>query len=488
MSDAATTTLVIVGGTGDLAQRKLVPALFELACRGRIPDDLRILSFARSDYTDDSYREFMWDKVREFGALATRRDDWRAFARRMRYVSGDMTHADDVNALKRTLEEIDGGADAPSNRLFYLSVAPWLFAPSLRNIRAHGLADETCGWRRVVIEKPFGHDLASAVSLDNLVADVFREDQVYRIDHYLGKHMVQNLLVFRFANAIFEPIWNRNYIDNIQITVAESIPVGERGAYYDESGVVRDMVQNHLLQLLSLVAMEPPNIADSESLRNKKVEALHAIRRPGGAEMARDAVRGRYDGYLSELGVPADSITPTYAALKLYVDNWRWRGVPFYLRTGKAMAEKVSEVVIVFQEPPHSMFMADAAREIPPNVLGLSLQPNESIHLGFQVKSPDTDISSMESTDLEFHYKSAFKDHSIPEDYERLLQDALSGDTSLFIRNDHIEEAWRIVDPLIEAWMDPDTPPLYDYAPGSWGPAAADALLAQDGRKWLRSH
>lgn len=488
MSDAATTTLVIVGGTGDLAQRKLVPALFELACRGRIPDDLRILSFARSDYTDDSYREFMWDKVREFGALATRRDDWRAFARRMRYVSGDMTHADDVNALKRTLEEIDGGADAASNRLFYLSVAPWLFAPSLRNIRAHGLADETNGWRRVVIEKPFGHDLASAVSLDNLVADVFREDQVYRIDHYLGKHMVQNLLVFRFANAIFEPIWNRNYIDNIQITVAESIPVGERGAYYDESGVVRDMVQNHLLQLLSLVAMEPPIIADSESLRNKKVEALHAIRRPGGTEMARDAVRGRYDGYLSELGVPADSITPTYAALKLYVDNWRWRGVPFYLRTGKAMAEKVSEVVIVFQEPPHSMFMADAAREIPPNVLGLSLQPNESIHLGFQVKSPDTDISSMESTDLEFHYKSAFKDHSIPEDYERLLQDALGGDTSLFIRNDHIEEAWRIVDPLIEAWMDPDTPPLYDYAPGSWGPAAADALLAQDGRKWLRAH
>lgn len=488
MSDAATTTLVIVGGTGDLAQRKLVPALFELACRGRIPDDLRILSFARSDYTDDSYREFMWDKVREFGTLATRRDDWRAFARRMRYVSGDMTHAADVNALKRTLEEIDGGADAASNRLFYLSVAPWLFAPSLRNIRAHGLADETNGWRRVVIEKPFGHDLASAVSLDNLVADVFREDQVYRIDHYLGKHMVQNLLVFRFANAIFEPIWNRNYIDNIQITVAESIPVGERGAYYDESGVVRDMVQNHLLQLLSLVAMEPPIIADSESLRNKKVEALHAIRRPGGAEMARDAVRGRYDGYLSELGVPADSITPTYAALKLYVDNWRWRGVPFYLRTGKAMAEKVSEVVIVFQEPPHSMFMADAAREIPPNVLGLSLQPNESIHLGFQVKSPDTDISSMESTDLEFHYKSAFKDHSIPEDYERLLQDALGGDTSLFIRNDHIEEAWRIVDPLIEAWMDPDTPPLYDYAPGSWGPAAADALLAQDGRKWLRSH
>lgn len=480
------TSIVIFGGTGDLAQRKLIPALFELTYRKRIPDNIRIICFARSDYTSESYRGFMWNKVSEFRDLATHREEWREFERRIHYIRGDLSAPDDLGNLKKELQRLDSDSDVPANWLFYLSIAPWLFEAALRNMAAHDFADETSGWRRVVIEKPFGYDLNSAVELDNLVGQFFDERQVFRIDHYLGKHMVQNLLVFRFANAIFEPIWNRNYIDNVRITVAESLTVEDRGGYYDESGVVRDMVQNHLLQLLTLVAMEPPNNADAESLRNKKIEALQAIRRLDGFEMAQNAVRGQYEGYLQEQGVPEDSITPTYAALRLNVDNWRWRDVPFYLRTGKGMAQKLSEIVIEFQNPPHSLFPLASGGEIPSNLLRITLQPNEGIHLGFQTKTPDTDMGSTERMNLEFHYRSAFEDFAIPEDYERLLQDALLGDASLFIRNDHIEEAWKIVDPLIDAWTELDVAPLYTYECGSWGPDAADDLLARDGRNWLR--
>ena len=486
MAQRENTSVVIFGGTGDLAQRKLIPALFELTYRKRIPDNLRIVCFARSDYTSESYRDFMWNRVSEFRDLAALRNEWHEFARRIHYIRGNLGEVEGMTALKKSLHELDAGEDVRANWLFYLSIAPWLFEPALRNLAAQGLADESGGWRRVVIEKPFGYDLKSAVELDNLVGQFFDERQVFRIDHYLGKYMVQNLLVFRFANAIFEPIWNRTYIDNVRITVAESITVEDRGSYYDDSGVVRDMVQNHLLQLLTLVAMEPPNNADSESLRNKKVEVLQAIRRQHGYDMAQNAVRGQYSGYLDEHGVQGGSITPTYAALRLNVDNWRWRGVPFYLRTGKAMARKLSEIVVEFQKPPHTLFPLASGEEIPSNLLRITLQPNEGIHLGFQTKTPDTDMSAMERMNLEFHYRSAFRDLAIPEDYERLLQDALLGDAGLFIRNDHIEEAWKIVDPLIDAWTDPETSPLHTYERGSWGPAAADDLLARDGRNWLR--
>lgn len=481
------TTVVILGGTGDLAKRKLVPALFNLNCKGRIPPDLRIVCYARRDYTDDVYRDFMWEGTREFGDLAVNRDEWEEFAKRIFYVRGDLDEAEGYARLNKRLQELDSADSMPSNWLFYLSIGPQYFEPAISNLSSSGLSDEVNGWRRVVIEKPFGHDLASAVELNKTVEAVFEESQVYRIDHYLGKEMVQNLLVFRFANAIFEPIWNRNYIDNVQITVAESVPVGDRGGYYDESGVVRDMVQNHLLQLLTLVAMEPPSIADSEALRNKKVEVLQAIRRNDHNDIVNHAVRGQYKGYLDEKGVPSDSITPTYAALRLYVDNWRWRGVPFYLRTGKSMADKVSEIVIQFQQPPHSMFDMKLDSDIPSNILGLCLQPDEGIHLKFEVKVPDQGVSSMRSMDMEFHYESSFKDQSIPEAYERLLEDALQGDASLFIRKDHIEEAWKIIDPLIAAWQNSGSSTLHSYDPGSWGPEAADGLLAQDSRRWRRS-
>ncbi len=476
------TTIVIFGATGDLTRRKLIPALFQLACKGRLPDPLRIVGFGRRDYSDDRFREFMGEGVQEFGQLAGRTGEWDTFARSISYFQGDLETPDDYVRLKQTLEDSEGSGGG--HRLFYLSIAPRYFGSAIANLGSSGLGKDEGGWRRVVIEKPFGHDLESAQSLNRAVHNVFDEEQVYRIDHYLGKETVQNLLVFRFGNRIFEPLWNREHVDNVQITAAETVSVGGRAGYYDQSGVVRDMVQNHLLQLLTMVAMEPPSRMDADTLRNHKVDVLRAIRRWNPEEKALNTALGQYRGYHDENGVAPGSDTPTYAALRLFVDNWRWQGVPFYLRTGKSMADKATEIVVQFRRPPHMMFSGASDEELSPNVLSLFLEPDEGVHLKFGVKVPDQGMV-MGSKDMTFHYDSAFRDQAIPEAYERLLQDSLEGDASLFIRSDHIEEAWQIVAPLLDGQEGSATPRPQTYEPGSWGPAAADGLLSQLGHKWL---
>jgi len=479
---SATTTIVIAGGTGDLTQRKLLPALFNLRCKGRLPDKLDIVALARREMSDEQYRNLMWEGVRELGDLGIHRREWDAFAQHIYYVQGDLTSPSAFDALKRRIHACEAGFDQ-ANRIFYLSVAPEFHLPAIESLRHLGLNREDTGWRRVVIEKPFGRDKASAQALNEAVGAAFDERQTFRIDHYLGKETLQNLFVLRFANSIFEPIWNRNHIDNVQITVSETVLVGSRAGYYDTSGVVRDMIQNHLLQLMSVVAMEPPTSMEADAIRDNKVDVVRSIRKWSGEEFAQNAVAAQYQGYLEEDGVAAGSRTPTYAAVRLFVDSWRWQGVPFYLRSGKALTNKASEIVITFKSPPVSMFAVDDVPAILPNALSICIQPDEGIHLRFQTKVPDQGLRS-EARDLEFHYGSAFEGQELPEAYERLLEDALNGDASLFIRGDWVENAWSVVDPLNEALADPSGPKIVSYEPGSQGPAAADELLAAHGHAW----
>jgi glucose-6-phosphate 1-dehydrogenase len=489
--------IVIFGASGDLAKRKLIPGIFEMAREGLLHDQSYVVGFSRSQMTDEQFRRDCYESIRKFARGGMDEALWKKLEPRLFYTAADYGSAADHDRVAEQLKKLDGQFGASGNRLFYLSTPPNTFESIISCLgKRHPKANDRA-WQRVIIEKPFGRDLVTARALNAKLHEFFAEEQVFRIDHYLGKETVQNLMVLRFANSILEPIWNYKYIDHVQITVSETLGVGKRGGYYDESGALRDMVQNHMFQLMALAAMEPPSALDAVSIRDEKVKVFKSIRRISPERVDDFAVRGQYsageangqktDGYLKEQGVPATSRTETFVALKLYIDNWRWSGTPFYLRTGKFLPSKVSEIVVRFRSPPQTLFQKQCETSVYPNDLIIRVQPDEGISWRLNGKVPGGLQGSMniKPVALDFLYKTTFNVEP-PEAYERLISDAISGDQTLFIRGDEAEAAWAVVDPIEQGWAASKNPPA-SYEPGTWGPKRAQDLIERDGRRWLHS-
>src|SRR5881398_2426794 len=485
--------IVIFGATVDLTHRKLIPALYNLAADGELPPAAVIIGFVRRPKSDDDFRKEMEEAVRKFSRQAVRDEIWKTFSQSLFYHQSEFGDEAGYKRLSERLSEIDKNHGTRGNRLFYLAAGPDQFEPILKNLKTAGL-NQTCkgSWARIIIEKPFGTDLASARELNRIVHNSFSEEQTYRIDHFLGKETAQNILVLRFANAIFSPLWNTHYVDHVQITAAETLGVGTRAGFYERAGALRDMVQNHLLQLLCLVAMEPPTDLAADSIRDEKVKVVRSLRRLPRNEVAANVVRGQYTegaihgdpvvGYRQEQNVNPDSQTETFVALRLFIDDSRWADVPVYMRVGKRLPKSATEISIHFKKAPAVLFNKDL-HDL--NVLVIRIQPDEGISLRIHAKVPGTSFR-IEPVKMDFHYGTSFGKAS-PEAYERLLLDAMSGDATLFARRDEVEEAWAFIDPIEEAWhAKKDAPELFFYPAGSWGPEAADDLLAGDGRAWRR--
>ncbi len=501
------TTIVIFGASGDLTRRKLIPALFQLFKEKLLPEPIKIVGLARQDLSDEQFRQNMKTALLEFARSKPTANDQalRDFLSRLCFFRLDSKNPN-YGVLKKYLDSLHLTAEEKTvtdNRLYYLATPPTAFWPIISQLAQADLfanSKDPCCWTRVIIEKPFGRDLESAKELNRKILSVLDESQVYRIDHYLGKETVQNIMAFRFGNSIFEPLWNRRYIDHVQITVSETVPVGKRAGYYDQAGALRDMVQNHIMQLVALTAMEPPASFQGNAVRDEKVKVLKALKPMKPEQVAIDTVRGQYQagtvngkpipGYLEEPGVQPGSKTETFVAMKIFIDNWRWSGVPFYLRTGKALKKRLSEVTIMYNRPPLSLFKHGwhqghhEGDQIPPNRLILRIQPNESIRLRFGLKIPGPEMI-LQPQEMEFCYSKVFHTEP-PEAYERLILDAIVGDSTLFIRHDEVEASWEFIDGILQTWQQHPEIPVHPYPAGSWGPEAADELLARDGRHWVQ--